>query len=222
MRNMLRTFLPALLLLTFMTGSALAQTKIATVDLQKLFDNYWKTKQAQAAIQDRVAQLTKDDKSMVDDLQKENDDYQKLLQQSNDPALSTDERDRRKKDANAKLKQLQDRKTALDQYEREAQATLNDQRQRMSDKIRAELQDAITAAAKAGGYTIVLNTAANGISISTTPMSVPSTVIYSASEVDLTAAVLKQLNAGAPIDTVPSVAPARSSGPSLLMGTNGP
>ena len=220
MRNMLRTFLPALLLLTFLTGSALAQTKIATVDLQKLFDNYWKTKQAQAAIQDRVAQLTKDDKSMVDDLQKENDDYQKLMQQSNDPAISPDERDRRKKDANAKLKQLQDRKTALDQYEREAQATLNDQRQRMSEKIRAELQDAITAAAKAGGYTIVLNTAANGISIGTTAMSVPSAVLYSTSEVDLTADVMKQLPPP-PIDTVPS-APARSSVPSLLMGTNKP
>ena len=61
MRNILRTILPAVLLLTFLSGSALAQSKIATVDLQKLFDNYWKTKQAQAAIQDRVAQLAKDD-----------------------------------------------------------------------------------------------------------------------------------------------------------------
>jgi outer membrane protein len=221
MRNILRTIFPAVLLLTFLSGSALAQTKIATVDLQKLFDNYWKTKQAQASIQDRVAQITKDDKDKTDDLKKASDEYQQLLQQANDPAISTDERDRRKKDAATKLKQLQDRKSALDQWEREAQALLTDQRQRLSDNIRADLQAAISTTAKAGGYTIVLNTAANGINIGTTAISVPSTVIYGASEVDLTAEVLKQLNAGAPIDTIPTAPPA-SSVPSLLMSTNGP
>jgi outer membrane protein len=220
MRNILRTIIPAVLLFTFLSGSALAQTKIATVDLQKLFDNYWKTKQASAAIQDRVAQLTKDDKSMVEDLQKANDVYQTLLQQANDPAISTEERDRRKKDADAKFKLLQDRKTALDQYEREAQATLNDQRQRMSEKIRAELQDAITAAAKAGGYTIVINSAANGIALGSTSISVPSAVLYSTSQVDLTADVMKQLPPP-PIDAIPA-APATPSVPSLLMGTNRP
>ena len=221
MRNILRTILPAVLLLTFMTGTALAQTKIATVDLQKLFENYWKTKQAQAAINDRVTQFTKDDKSMTDDLKKANDEYQQLLQQVNDPAISPDERDRRKQAANDKLKQLNDRKTDLDQYDRGAQTLLNDQRQRMVEKIRAEIQTAINAAAKAGGYAVVLNTAADGFNIGTTSISVPSAVIYSASQVDLTADVLKQLNAGAPIDTTPS-APAASNVPSLLMSTNRP
>ena len=221
MRNILRTILPAVLLLTVLSGSALAQTKIATVDLQKLFDNYWKTKQAQAAIQDRVSQLTKDDKSMTADLTNANYEYQQLLQQVSDPTISSEEHDRRQKAAADKFKQLQDRKTALDQYEREAQATLNDQRQRMSEKIRAELQDAINATAKAGGYAVVLNTAANGINIGTTSISVPSTVIYNAGEVDLTADVLKRLNAGAPIDTTPA-ASGTSPVPSLLMSTNGP
>lgn len=211
---------PAALLFTVLSGSAPAQTRIATVDMQKLFDNYWKTKQAQAAIQDRVSQLTKDDKSMVEDLQKANDEYQQLLQKVNDPAISSDEHDRRKKDADTKLKQLQDRKAALDQYEREAQATLNDQRQRMSEKIRAELQNAINAAAKAGGYSIVLNTAPNGISIGTTTISVPSPVLYSASQVDLTADVMKQLPPP-PVDFTPPATPAPSA-PSLLMGTNSP
>ncbi len=221
MRNILRTIFPAVLLLTFMTGSALAQTKIGTVDLQKLFDNYWKTKQAQAAIQDRVAQITKDDKSMTDDLTKANEEYQQLLQQVSDPAISPDERDRRSQAAKDKLKQLNDRKTALDQYEREAQATLNDQRQRMSEKIRAEIQTAINAAAKAGSYAVVLNTAADGINIGTTTINVPSAVLYNASQIDLTADVLKQLNAGAPIDTTPA-APAASGVPSLLINTNRP
>ena len=221
MKNMLRTIFPAVLLLTFLSGSALAQTKIATVDLQKLFDNYWKTKQVQVAIQDKYVQVTKEDKAMADDLKKVGDEYQQLLQQVNDPAISPDERDRRKQAANDKLKQKNDRQTALDQYEREAQAALNDQRQRMSTNIRTDIQDRVNAVAKAGGYSVVLNTAPEGIAIGSTTISVPSAAIYNASEVDLTAEVLKQLNAGAPIDLTPA-APATPAMPSLLMSTNKP
>jgi outer membrane protein len=222
MKNILKTIIPAVLLLTLLSGSALAQTKIATVDLRQLFDNYYKTKLAQAAIQDRATQLGKDDNNMKDVLKMASDEYQKLLAQANDQAISADERDRRKQAATEKQKQLEDRRTALDQYERQAQATLNEQRQHMSEKIRADIQAAVNARAKAGGYAIVLNTAAEGISIGSANLSVPSSVIYSISEIDLTADVLKQLNAGAPIDmTTPGSAPAASPMSSLL-NTNGP
>jgi outer membrane protein len=222
MKNILKTIIPAVLLLTLLSGSALAQTKIATVDLRQLFDNYYKTKLAQAAIQDRATQLGKDDNNMKDVLKMASDEYQKLLAQANDQAISADERDRRKQAATEKQKQLEDRRTAIDQYERQAQATLNEQRQHMSEKIRADIQAAVNARAKAGGYAIVLNTAAEGISIGSANLSVPSSVIYSISEIDLTADVLKQLNAGAPIDmTTPGSAPAASPMSSLL-NTNGP
>jgi len=212
MKNILRTILPAILLITFLSGSALAQSKIGTVSLKTLFDDYWKTKQAQAAIQDRLTQLGKDDASMKADLKKASDEYQQLLQEENDQALSAEERDRYKKNADDKLKQLQDRQTALEQYERQAQATLSDQRAQMRQKILNEIQAAVQAKAKAEGYAIVLDTAAE--TVNATPA-----VVYSSSEVDLTDAVLKQLNAGAPIDTTP--APVGSPVPSLL-NTNSP
>jgi outer membrane protein len=216
MRNILRTVFPAVLLMTLLSGSALAQSsKVATVDLRKLFDNYWKTKQAQAAIQDRASQLDKDDKSMKDDFKKAGDDYQQLLTQANDQAISADERDRRKQAAADKLKQLEERRTAIDQYERTAQADLNNQRQRMREKILADIQAHVDAAAKAGSYTLVIDTAAE--TVNGTP-----TVIYHTGENDITDAVLKQLNAGAPIDlTATNSVPAVSTMPSLL-NTNGP
>jgi outer membrane protein len=199
MKNILRTIFPAVLLPAFLSGSALAQTKIATVDLGNTFTNYYKTKLAQAAIQDRATQLDKDDKSMKDDLKKGSDDYQQLLQQANDQAISGDERDRRKQAAADKLKQLEERRTAITQYETQAQATLNDQRQRMREKILADIQDAVNAKAKAGGYALVIDKSAQAVS--STPV-----VAYGVPEIDLTADVLKQLNAGAPIDLpVPSL-----------------
>jgi Skp family chaperone for outer membrane proteins len=47
MKIILRSIFPAVLLLTLLSGSALAQTKIATVDLGNTFTNYYKTKLAQ-------------------------------------------------------------------------------------------------------------------------------------------------------------------------------
>lgn len=215
MKDILRTIVPAVLLLTFLSGSALAQTKVATVDLGNTFTNYYKTKLAQAAIQDRVTQLTKDDKDMKDTLQKATDEYQQLLEQANDPAISADERTRRQQTAADKLKQLESRRAAIDQYDRTAQATLNDQKLQMREKILAAIQDAVNTVAKAGGYTVVIDKSAQAASLT-------SVLIYSAPEIDLTADVLKQLNAGAPIDMTPaSSAPVLSPVPSLL-STNGP
>ena len=193
MKNILRTVLPAMVLMAFMGSSVLAQTKIATVDLRKLFDNYYKTKLAQAAIKERADQLDKDDKSMKDDLKKGSDDYQKLLQQANDQALSADERDRRKQSADDKLKQLQASKTAIDQFERQAQTTLGEQRQRMRDNILVEIKAAVATKSKAAGDTLVFDTAAETVNGT-------MAVVYTTGDNDLTESVLAQINAGAPID----------------------
>jgi outer membrane protein len=212
MKMILRTVFPTILLLAFMSGSALAQTKIATVDLKKLFDNYYKTKLAQAAIQERASQLDKDDKSMKDDLKKGSDDYKKLVQQANDQALSADERDRRKQSADDKLKQLQASKAAIDQFERQAQTTLSEQRQRMRDNILVEIKAAVATKAKAANDTLVFDTAAETVNGT-------MAIIYSTDDNDLTDAVLAQLNAGAPIDLTK---PDTTAPPSLTNATGSP
>jgi outer membrane protein len=208
MRNILRTVLPALLLMTFLSGSALAQQKIGTVDLRKLFDNYWKTKTAQTAIQERASQLDKDDKSMKDDLKKDSDSYQKLLLQVNDEGISSAERERRKQAADDKLKQLQGSKTAIEQFERQAQSTLGEQRQRMRENILGEIKTAVNTKAKSEGYALVLDSAAETVNGTLT-------VVYNNGENDLTDAILSQLNAGAPID-VSKPATATTSAPPAM------
>ena len=209
----LRTTILTVSLLVFLGVPALAQTKIGTVDLRKLFDGYWKKKQAQVALDDRKAQLDKDDKGMRDDLKKGGDEYQKLLEQANDQAISADERDRRKSATADKLKQLQESKNAIDQFERQAQVTLSEQGQRMRENILTEFKAAVSAQARAAGYSLVIDAAAETANATTA-------VIYSSGENDLTAAVLKQLNAGAPISTLS--APVVTSPLSLLLNTNKP
>ena len=209
----LRTTILTVSLLVFLGVPALAQTKIGTVDLRKLFDGYWKKKQAQVALDDRKAQLDKDDKGMRDDLKKGGDEYQKLLEQANDQAISADERDRRKSATADKLKQLQESKNAIDQFERQAQVTLSEQSQRMRENILTEIKAAVSTQARTAGYSLVIVAAAETANATTA-------VIYSSGENDLTAAVLKQLNAGAPLGTLS--APVVSSPSWLLSDTNRP
>ena len=212
MKHVLRFILPAILLVAFLGSSASAQQKIATVDMRKLFDGYWKTKQAETALNDRKAELDKEDRGFLDNLQKTREAYQKLLDSAADQAISTDERDKRKQAAADKYAEIKDSQTAIVQFERQAQATLAAQSQRMRGDILKEIQAAVTIKAKAAGYTMVVDASVDNTS--QTPM-----VVYTDGKNDLTVGVLAQLNAGAPIDVNK---PVESVVPPLTITTNSP
>jgi outer membrane protein len=216
--KILRIFFPAILLMTLLSGSAFAQTKVATVDLQKILKGFWKAQRAQAMIQQRFVKDQSDDKDMVDSLKKLNDEYEQLLEQANDQAISDDERDRRKQAAADKLKDVQSEKTTIDQFERQEMATLDDQRQRMIKSSLDEIKAAVSVKAKAGGYSVVLDTSTRTLNLGASSVELPSEVVYSSGD-DLTDDVLAQLNAGAPIDTT---APTVANPAPPLVSTNAP
>ena len=198
-----------LLLLTFvlLTATAIsssAQTKIATVDMKKLFNGYWKKKTAEAALDTRKAELRREIKDMADGLEKAQADYKKLLEQASDPAISADERDKRKLAATSKAKDINSTKGALEQFQRQAETQLADQSQRMSANIVAEIQKAVADKAKAGGYMAVLNSGTVEV------------VVFTDASTDISDSVLNQLNAGAPIDVT------KPSGIPLNISTNLP
>jgi len=194
MQNLLRKWVPAVLLMTMLSGSAWAQGRLATVDLKKLFENYWKTKQASASLDDRKKDMEKEDKNMLDDYKTKKDEYQSLVTASSDPNVAPGERDKRKKAAEDKLKQLKDLEDTIVQYERQARTTLVEQNQRMRTNILGEIKNVVNAKAKAGGFSLVIDTAAQ--SGDATPI-----VLFTNNENDLTAAVLEELNRSAPVDT---------------------
>jgi Skp family chaperone for outer membrane proteins len=195
MKRFLRNIVPALMLVSLMSGSAWGQGRVATVDLRKLFDKYWKTQQADAALKDRAADIEKEHKTMLDEWKKAKEQYQTLLGEANDQTRSLEEREKRKKSAEDKFKQIKDSEDAITQYERQAKSTVDEQRKRMRDSIIEEIRTTVNGKAKAGGYVLVFDTAAE--SANNTPV-----VLYSSNENDLTEAVLAQLNAGAPAEAL--------------------
>ena len=208
MKN-IRTVILTLSMLAFLSAPAFAQTKIASVDMPKLFNGYWKTKQSQVLLENRKTELRKEIKDMADGLEKAQADYKRLLDQANDQAISADERDKRKLAATDSAKDLNSRKSAIEQFQRQAEAQLADQSQRMSANLLGEIKKAITDKAKAGNYSFVLNSA-------NSPNN--EGVVYVSGDNDLTTSVLGQLNAGAPIDVTPTT----TTGLPLTIRTNAP
>jgi outer membrane protein len=193
MTNLLGKIIPGLLLVSLLSSSAFAQGRIATVDLRKLFDGYWKTKKADAQLKERAADMEKEHKTMLEDFKKGKEDYTSLLADANNQVLSPEERDKRKKSAEDKLKQLKETEDTIAQYERQARTTLDEQRKRMRDSILEEIKTSLTAKAKAAGYSLVVDVASE--SMNATPV-----VLYCNNENDMTPAVLEELNRNAPVE----------------------
>ena len=135
-------------------------TKFAIVDMKKAFDSYYKTKQAEGQIKDRAADSDKVYKGMIEDYKKANEDYKKLVDQSNDQALAGDERDQSKKSAETKLMELQEIEKSVKQFENQARTSLGEMEKRMRDKIVGEIREVVNTLARTGGYNIVFDVAA--------------------------------------------------------------
>jgi len=186
----LRRFCILLILLAVALPSY-AQSKVAIVDLRKVFDEFYKTKAADKTLKDRAEDLEKERKVLTDQYQKLNEDWKKAVDGASDQAVSADEREKRKKAAESKLLEIKELEQNLTQFDRGSRSTLEEQQRSMREKILAEIRTVVTSKAKAGNYALVVDTAAE--SINKTPV-----VLFTNGENDITTAVLAQLNANAP------------------------
>lgn len=183
MKMMLKKLGLGCLLLALVQVSAQAEAKIGTVSLAKVFDGYWKTKQADTALKERQTELKKSETEMAESWNKAKEEYQKLVVAAADQVVSAEERDKRKKDAEGKLKEMKDIEANASQFQRQAGAILQEEKSRKTKNLLEEIKLAITGKAKAGGFTLVFDADAT---------------LFTNGENDLTDAVLAQLNTGAP------------------------
>ncbi len=174
-----------------LAGSAHAETKIGLIDLRKVFDNYYKTKQADSNLKDEASDLEKQRLEMVEDFKKGEAEWKKLLDKANDQAIVATERANSKQAAEAKLLELKNMEQAVSQFERSSRAKLGEKQRRKRDAILQEIRDVVNAKSKVAGYTMVLDSAAG--SINDTPV-----ILFNNGENDMTEIVLNQLNASAP------------------------
>ena len=167
------------------------EQKIATVDLQQVFEKYYKTVRSTAALKQEAADMQKERQSMADDAKKQETEWQKLLEKSDDQALSAEERAKSKTAAAEKLNEVKTAEQYIQKYDSISGAKLREKERQRRDDIVKEIHAVLDADAKAGGYTLVLDV--SGESANMAPV-----VLYSKGVNDLTESLIKELNAGAP------------------------
>jgi Skp family chaperone for outer membrane proteins len=181
-----------LLLGSFPTsGRGQSAQKIAIINLKTVFEGYFKTKAADATLKERAGEFDREKKALVDQYQKLTGEYKIAIEDANNQAISGDERDKRKKTAEGKLFEVREMEQTIQQFDRQAVATLDEQERRLRDKILEEIQVLVNEQAIAGEYSIVFDVASE--SRNRTPV-----ILFSNGRDDLTDPVLKALNAKAP------------------------
>jgi Skp family chaperone for outer membrane proteins len=177
--------------------------KIASLDLKKLFEKYWKTAQANSNLQSQREEMLKERNALTDRLKKADEEYKKLLEGASDQVISAEERNKRKKAAEDKLLELRQIESATEQFLRNAASTLQETEARMKNNIVKELKEAINVKAKAAGYGLVIDSSADS------PVGTP-VFLYSNVE-DITDALIAELNAKAPPGALDAPKPATNN-----------
>lgn len=167
---------------------------IATVDLEKVFDKFYKTERSNIKFKREASDMEKERNDMVDAEKKQEADWQKLIDKAEDQAVSADERARSKKAAEEKLSEIKGAEQTIQEYDRASSAKLREENRQRRDDIVKEIRGVLNADAKAAGYTLVLDV--SGESANMAPV-----VIYTAGVNDMTDSLIKELNAAAPAMT---------------------
>ena len=199
--------LAAAITASLLSTTAFAQGKVGVINLTKVFDDFWRTKQADGQIKERLAEFEKMGQSMYDDYKKANEEFGKQIEAANDPALSKEESEKRRKDLDKKRKDIMEMETNIKQFQGNSQRALMEQRGRVRESILRDVRGVLEEKAKAGGYATVLDVSA--LSANGTPVVIFTTL--TGGESDLSDSVAKTLAATAPPETSKSEAPKSES-----------
>jgi Skp family chaperone for outer membrane proteins len=165
--------------------------RIVTVDLNKVFTEYYKTPIASGKIKDTAESFNKELNEMVDNYKKEIEDLNKLREDQDKPEYTAEVRDQKRKAVSEKLAGTQKIQRDMDDY----RTSLQDQQLRMRQTIVKEIQDVIEKESRDAGYQLVLDKSGN------TANAVP-TVLFSQESLDITDKIIEVLNKNQPKATM--------------------
>jgi outer membrane protein len=189
----------------FPVGAFAQGMKIGTVDMNRAFKEYNKTKDAETKINDAKNSAKKEYDDRADSYKKALDEINKLNQQLEAPALSADAKTQKAKERDEKIASIKNMEREINEFRQTREKQLQEQAVRMRDGIVKEITDAVMAKVKAANMDLVFDN--SGVSLNGVP-----TVMFSRPEWDFTTDVVTQLNKAAPAATP---APKSSAAPKV-------
>lgn len=204
MKKTIRTLI-ALAALAAGSSALLAQpaVKLVVVDMAKIYDNHYKTKEANAKFldaeqkaQEQVEEYNKQGQMLVDE-------YKELMEQSKNTLLTSEARAKAEADVQKKGEEIQRKQAEVQQFRQTTQRSLQQRIKTHRDLLLEEISKVVSDLAKRNGATLVLDRSGP------TLFGIPS-VIHADPAYDITEAVLAEVNKDRPPEA--AAAPAAPGG----------
>ena len=198
--KLIRCFLSTVFAASFIAVAPAAQEgklNIATVDMQELFKQYYRTNEAQKQINVERARIQKDNNERLARIRELEENLGNLRKQLEDPAISDSKRQTLAKDWQGQ----QQEGIALDRERREflqrRNQALNEKMVQRMKGILEEIRKLVEEQAKVDNFDYVFDK--SGMSTSQVPF-----LLYTKDATDITAGLLKNLNKDAPAGSLPA------------------
>ena len=193
--------------------AALAQgtMKIGTVDMQRAFKEYNKTKEAEVKINDAKNSAKKEYDDRAEAYKKALDEINNLNKQLESPALSADKKTQTAKERDDKIANIKNMEREISDFRQTRERQLQEQLMRVREGIVKEITDVVMEKVKANHFDLVLDK--SGMSINGVPF-----LLYAPDNVDFTNDIIAVLNkpgraASSTAKANPSASPAKAAKP---------
>jgi outer membrane protein len=193
--------------------AALAQgtMKIGTVDMQRAFKEYNKTKEAEVKINDAKNSAKKEYDDRAEAYKKALDEINNLNKQLESPALSADKKTQTAKERDDKIANIKNMEREISDFRQTRERQLQEQLMRVREGIVKEITDVVMEKVKTNHFDLVLDK--SGMSINGVPF-----LLYAPDNVDFTNDIIAVLNkpgraASSTAKANPSATPAKAAKP---------
>jgi outer membrane protein len=168
-----------------------ARLKIATVDMQALFQEFHQTKTTKTKFEEEQARVVKDRDERIASLKGLESEIEVLKKQEGDPSVADAKKQAIFTQRQTKQQEFDGLRKELEEFIQRKARALNEQMQVRMKSILEEIRAKVQKHAEDGGYDYVLDK--TGTSTSQVPI-----LLYTKDATDITEVLLKTINAGAP------------------------
>ena len=174
--------------------SAHAQMKIGTLDMSSVFTQYYKTKDAEAKLNEARAAAKKELDDRLDTLKKAMDEINKINADLEKPELSKDAKDKAMKNRDDKVNDARNLDREITEFRGTRERQLQEQFVRMRKDIIDEIMKVVNDKVKNAAYDIVFDK--SGMSMGQIPV-----LVYSRADLDFSKEIIETLNKNTPKTT---------------------
>jgi outer membrane protein len=186
-------------------GNARAELKIGTVDMKKIFESYWKTKDAETTMSETRSKLKRDLDERMEERKKLQDTIEKLNEEIKKPELAQATREKKAKERDDRIGEWQTMMRELQQYQAEKEKQLADQTLRIRNGIVEEILKVVKEKTDSENYDLVFDVSGN--SINNVPVVISAKASY-----EFTKEIIEKLNATRPKGSAEPEKPADPKG----------